>query len=55
MQPQIVLRVDGGIVTLVSSNVDADIIVRDYDMECYDEDELVSDEDGNEYKEFHLL
>lgn len=51
MEEIIVINVNGGVVDVESNPCNRKIVIRDYDAEMYDEDELVEDSDGNEYKE----
>jgi len=46
----IIISVNGGIAEVENNPSGYEIIIRDYDCENYDEDELEKDEDGNEYK-----
>jgi hypothetical protein len=45
----IIISVQGGVAEVESNPSGHEIIIRDYDNEGYDEDELEEDEDGNEY------
>lgn len=49
---KIEIHLEGGIIQDIQGLPDdVTVIIKDYDIEAYEEDELVEDKDGNEYKE----
>jgi hypothetical protein len=45
----IIIRVEGGLIEDIDGiPPDVEVVVRDYDVEMLDEDDLQEDEDGNE-------
>lgn len=52
MKKQINITMEGGIIQDISGlPKETEVVVRDYDAEMYDIDELKEDEEGNNYKE----
>jgi hypothetical protein len=49
---KIYIEIRGGVVEIASCPKNCQVVVRDYDTECYDEDELSEDDFGNRYREY---
>jgi len=48
---QVIIEVRGGVADVVSNTAGCDVIIRDYDVEGCDEDQLLENENGDQYLE----